>query len=289
MNRLLLLTFTGTVFANSVWAADSWDINENNAGFSIAEASWTIDKVFPGTKLIMDGDYAIRRATVPPRERDCECELPNLDRMIGNVSGHLQWGEGESRLEYGILAITGLAYQQNFQQPTAGFRRRRDTIEWGILQVGKDDPLGIDSYFEANVVRAGRTWGYRLSDTSPWLFTLGVNISSGYAWADSVDETYQDVSNLIIGSWFRVTVSRRGWGELYLGQRVTNGFTLSSPARGGSVSREARARFGYVKRFGNAFALEAFAEKRSFNFADPDLAGLYTKSRRVGAGLSYVF
>ena len=63
-------------------AADPWNINENFAGFSIAEASWTIDESFPGTKLIFDGSYAIRQETVPARERNCVCEpLPDPDRI----------------------------------------------------------------------------------------------------------------------------------------------------------------------------------------------------------------
>src|SRR5690606_7761837 len=89
-----------------------------------------------------------------------------------------------------------------------------------------------------------------------------------------------------IGSWGKGTVSRERWGSFYIEQRVVNGWTFSSPARGGSVQREAHARAGYTNRLRGCLDIEVFAEKRSFNFADPNLADLYTKSKRVGAALS---
>jgi hypothetical protein len=76
---------------------------------------------------------------------------------------------------------------------------------------------------------------------------------------------------------------------LYLEQGVVKCFTLSSPARGGSVSREARLRGGYLNRFYRCLTVDLFFDKRSFNFADPNLVDLYTKSRRVGAKLGCVF
>jgi hypothetical protein len=114
-------------------------------------------------------------------------------------------------------------------------------------------------------------------------------MSGGYSWADSVDETYQEVSNLIVGSALRASVAHEGWGDVYLQQRVVNGFTVSSPARGGAVSREARFRFGYTRRMSNCLVMDLFVEKRSFNFSDPQLPDLYTKSRRIGAELGCSF
>ena len=209
--------------------------------------------------------------------------------MFGTISAHLQWGEGETALEYAMLSFGSLAYQREFDAPDTSFRPIRDTLEWGVFKGGKDDPLGVDSYAELTIVRAGRTWQYRLSDQSPWQFTLGVNLSTGYAWADSFNDTYRDVSNPIVGSWVKGTVNRQRWGEIYLEQRVSNGFTFSSPARGGSVSREARARFGYLNRLYRCLTIDLFSEKRSFNFSDPDLPDLYTKSKRVGLELSCTF
>ena len=166
------------------------------------------------------------------------------------------------------------------------FQPVSDTLEWGVARLSKDDPLGIDSYKELSAVELARTWQYRHSESSPWFFNIGLNLSLGYAWAESIDESYQKVSNPIIGTWFRGTVGRRSWGEIYLEQRVINGFTFSSPARGGSVSREAVARLGYRHELKSCLNLEIFAEKRSFNFSDPNLVDLYTKSRRTGVELS---
>lgn len=155
-----------------------------------------------------------------------------------------------------------------------------------MIRVAEDEPLGIESYVELTVARGSRTWAYRRSSSSPWMMTIGLNVSGGYAWSDSANDSFQDVSNPIVGTWVKGTVSRGRWGTIYLEQRVVNGWTFSSPARGGSVSREARARFGYLRELGRCLNLELFAEKRSFNFADPDGANLYTKSKRVGVQLA---
>ncbi len=288
--RNISVIMVGVLFTTALPAADPWNINENFVGFAIADADWTINQVFPGTKLIIDGRYSIRRGPGKPSQRDCECEPPPIpDRMLGTIDAHLQWGEGETSLEYAILSATALGYQREFEPVAAKFRPLRDTLEWGIVRGGFDDPLGIDSYAEVNLVRGGRTWGYKLSDQSPWLFTLGLKVAVGYAWADSFDPAYQDVANPTIGSWVNGTIKRERWGELYIEQGVINGFTLSSPARGGSVSREAVFRFGYFNQFHRCLTVDLFVDKRSFNFSDPDLVDLYTKSRRTGVELGCVF
>lgn len=269
-------------------AADAWDIDDDYAGIAIAEAHWTIAENFPGTKLILDGRYSLGRRTGQPRARACDCgePLPAAERLRSTFNAHLQWGKGETQLEYGILSYTWKASQRNYaasEEP--GFRTLRDTLEWGIVTVSRDDPLGIDSYVELNIARASRTWQLAMP-SSPWRFTFGINASAGYAWADSYDETYDDVSNMTIGSWGKGTVSRGRWGMLYIEQRIVNGWTFSSPARGGTVQREARARGGYTNRLRGCLEIEVFAEKRSFNFTDPTLVDLYTKSKRVGVALS---
>jgi hypothetical protein len=108
--------------------------------------------------------------------------------------------------------------------------------------------------------------------------------SAGDLW--DIDETCQDVANPIIGSWWRGTAGRQSWGRIYIEHRIVSGFTFSSPARGGSVSREATARFGYVRSMKGCLDLELFMEKRSFNFADSVLPHLYTKSKRTGVAIS---
>lgn len=283
--RLLLIA---ALFAPPLHAADPWDVNEDYVGLAVAEAHWTIDEAFPGTKVILDGRYSLRRRTGQPRPRDCDCgePLPAAQRLRHTIGAHLQWGKGESKLEYGILSYTLKASQRDYDASTAGaFRTLRDTLEWGVINIAKDDPLGVDSYVELNVARASRTWQYTVPRSS-WRFTIGFNASAGYAWADAFDETYEDVSNMTIGSWGKGTVSRGRWGLLYIEQRIVNGWTFSSPDRGGTVQREARARAGYTNRLRGCLNIEVFAEKRSFNFTDPRLADLYTKSKRVGVELS---
>ena len=281
------LAIAGAAFATSLHADDPWDVNADYAGIALAEAHWTIDEAFPGTKVILEGRYSFRRRVGQPRARACDCgePLPAAQRMTGTIGAHLQWGKGETGLEYGVLTFTWKATQRDFDASAPGLRTMRDTLEWGVLQVGKDDPLGIDSYTELSIARAARTWRYGVAN-SPWAFTFGFNGSAGFAWAESTDETFREVSNMVIGSWGKGSVSRGRWGTLYIEQRVVNGWTFSSPARGGTVSREARARAGYTNRLRGCLNLEVFAEKRSFNFTDPQLTDLYTKSKRVGVEIS---
>ena len=155
------------------------------------------------------------------------------------------------------------------------------------MKVSQDEPLGIESYIELTAARIARTWAFQPSE-SPWRFTVGANLGGGYAWAESTDERYRDISNMIVATWAKGTVSRGRRGSIYLEQRVENGWTFSSPARGGPVSRAAVARVGYANRPFELTGFELFAEKRSFNFADPDGPSLYTKAKRVGIEVSCV-
>ena len=270
-------------------AADPWNFDQNYVSASVADAQWTIDEVFPGTKLIVEGRYSFYRGQADPAKRDCACEpLPVPRKTIGTVSAHLQWGEGESGLEYGRLSVTSLGYTWIYETARGEFRPLRDTLTWGGLQAGKDDPLGIKEYYEFSLVEGSRTWQWQPGE-SAFLFTLGVQGWVGYAWAKSVDPTYSEVSNPIVGSAFKATVNRPAWGQVYVEQRVANGFTFSSPSAGGTVSREARFRAGYLNRVYRCLSLELYVEKRSFNFTDHRLDDLYTKSKRAGASLGCAF
>lgn len=287
--RKVAVVILALASAGAARAVDTWDIEQNYAAFAIADEHWTIDETFPGRKLILEGNYTFnsRPGNVP--ESDCVCDPePTPQRLIGTINAHLQWGDGETALEYGVVTFTSVAWEWEHEPDDGDFDTVRDTVEWGVLRLAQDDPLGIESYAELTVARGARTWGYHAMG-SPWTYTVGVNVSGGFAWADSADDRYQDVSNLIAGTWVRGTVARAGWGSLYLEQRVVNGWGLSSPARSGSISREARARFAYQRDFPHRLNLEVFAEKRSFNFADPDLQNLYTASKRVGVQIARLF
>jgi hypothetical protein len=275
--------------ACSARAVDTWDIEQSYAAFAIADAHWTIDDTFPGRKLILEGNYTFNSRPGNAPDSDCACDPePTPQRLVATLNAHLQWGSGETALEYGVISFSSFAWEWEHPLDDGDFDVVRDTVEWGVLRLAEDDPLGIESYAELTVARGARTWGYHAAG-SPWSYTVGVNVSGGFAWADSTDDRYQDVSNLIAGAWIRGTVARAGWGSLYLEQRVVNGWGLSSPARSGSISREARARLAYQRNLPHLLSLEVFAEKRSFNFADPDLQNLYTASKRIGVQIARLF
>ena len=283
------LIVIGLLITQPVTATDSWDLDTNFAGLAIADADWTIDKVFPGTKIIFDGRYSIKRDTLEgPTEDDCCRPQEPAKRMIAIIDAHLQWGEGETGLEYAIVAVTPWAFQRN-TPASEGFNPVRDTMEFGVVQGGFDDPLGIDSYAEITIVRAGRTWGFKTRDESPWTFTVGAKVSLGWAWAESIVDVYKDVSNAIAGMYVNLAIEHERFGKLYTDDRVVPGFTLGSPATNASTSREARIRFGYFNNFYRCMTVDLFVEKRSFNFADPVLPDLYTKSKRSGVEIGCQF
>ena len=269
---------------------DPWNVARNFLSVSIADAQWTIDEDFPGTKIIFDGRWAFQRRLIEPEDDGCDCVTkPPKTRVVGAVRAHLQWGEGDTALEYARVCLTALAEQRDYPVLPGRFSTVRDTYEWGVLQGGKDDPLNVDYYGEVILGRFARTWAW-LFGSSPWRLTVGLEGSFGYAWSESDNESYEEVSNPIIGSTLRASLDRSGGGSLYLQQRVINGFGFSSPARSGAVSREARFSFGYLYPFRNScLALNLFVEKRSFNFSDPQLPDLYTKSKRTGLALGCMF
>lgn len=275
--------------AGAARAVDTWDIQQNYAAFALADAHWTIDESFPGRKLLLEGNYTFNSRPGKVPQTDCACDAEvTPQRLVGTINAHLQWGDGESQLEYGVLTFSSFGWEWEHPLDDGEFDVVRDTVEWGVLRVVEDDPLGIESYVELTVARGARIWGYH-SPGSRWSYTVGVSISGGFAWAEAADERYQDVSNLTAGTWVRGTVARAGWGSIYLEQRVVNGWGLSSPARSGSISREARARLAYQRDLPRSLSFEFFAEKRSFNFADPDLQNLYAASKRIGVQIAKIF
>jgi hypothetical protein len=202
------------------------------------------------------------------------------------IGGHLQWDAGGSDVEFASLFVAAWSLDRELDTSQERLEPLRDTLEVGVVQIGKDEPLGMESYIELDAARAARTWVIE-KPASRWRYTVGVSISGGFAWAESTDPIYADISNLTLGTWAKGTVSHGRWGTMYLEQRVVNGWTFSSPAAGGPVARSAAARFGYFNRLANrCLTFELFAEKRSFNFADPAAPNLYTKAKRVGVEIS---
>lgn len=271
-------------FPNPMAGLDTWDINENYFGGAVAYEDWTINDEFPGTKFVVNGRYTLHRSELERESADCPCNPPPPApfQMMGTLTATAQWGEHD--LERAYLGVSAYSLQRNFEAIGGGWRPLRDTLELGVLAHGMDDPLGVDSYTAITLARVGRTWGW-IPREKPYIVFAGFGVSAGYAWADSVTEKYNDVSNPIAGGWMTLGISRPGWGKLYVEQRAINGFQFSSPSAGGSTSREARFRFGLIKKITGCMTLELFIDKRSFNFSDHRLADLYSKAKRTGAEL----
>ena len=69
--RSISVIMVGMLFTTALPAADPWNINENFVSFGIADADWTINQVFPGTKLIIDGRHKpARHCTEKPGHDD---------------------------------------------------------------------------------------------------------------------------------------------------------------------------------------------------------------------------
>jgi len=289
--RIFIQTLLLCCASASAVAAPYWDLSKDFVGVAIADADWTIDESFRGTKMIFDGRYTLKRDQVSNpagglvRARD---NSEPSDRLIGVIDAQLQWGTSGTGLEYAVISAAPIAFEK-FYAPTTGFSVAHDTWEWGVVRAGFDDPLGIDSYAEIDFVRASRTWAYKRSAQSSWTIEYGVKGAVGLAFAESVDPDYADVSNPIYGVYAQLRFKHDRYGEIYTDDRVVTGFTFGSPATNSSTSREARIRFGYLNQFYRCLTADVFFEKRSFNFADPVLPDLYTKSKRIGAQLGCSF
>lgn len=264
-----------------VYGQDSIEFGQNRIGAAVAGAEWTIDKAFPGTKFIFEADYTFGRGdagSAQPDERD--------ERLLGVLDAHLQWGQGETGLEYYDMKFAAIVRQRTHEIEPGRLDPARDFLEWGTVRLSEDDPLGVDNYAEIGILRLGRAWQKR-SLNRPITFTIDLHTSFGWAWAESFDPRYADVSNPYTGVWMHFAMDHDKWGKLYTADRVVSGTSLGSPKD--SMSREARIRFGYHRRIAGCFDLDVFVEKRSFNFSDEQMPSLYTKSKRYGAQLQCRF
>ena len=124
------------------------------------------------------------------------------------------------------MGVSAISWQRNFPAEQLGWEPLRDTLELGAALAGRDDALGINSYTEITLARAGGTWGW-MPESRKFLVMAGVGLSTGYAWGESTRPEYADVSNPIIGSWTTLGIAWPDWGNLYVEQHVINGFTFS--------------------------------------------------------------
>ena len=265
-----------------------WDFDRMFVSMGGADQAWTIDDKFTGTRAIVDARFTIHRKMLEAQKTEDCCPPPSpAQRLIGVLDGDFQFGDSDTDMEYLILAATPLGYQRNTELKGKKFMVTRDTLEFGRFLYSYDDPLGVDYNTEFHLARGGRTWGYKLSDESPWSVTLGIKVSLGWAWASSIAPQYQDVSNPILGGWFLLNLNHERWGKLYTDQRLVEGFQFRSPSVKEPSSREAVVRAGYIKRFSSGWIIDLFAEKRSFTFEVSTLPTLYTKGRRLGGSIGF--
>lgn len=264
--------------------AAKWDLADNRVGGALIYLEKTRDDKFEGTKLVAEGQYVLKRKAGEVSEARACCSMPSRpENFYGLIDAQLQVGLDGTGLEVARLGFTpwGIVWEPA-KESTGKRRARRDIAELGALRWVKDDPLEVDSYLEFTIGRAGRIGTLKWSNSSPFTLRLGVQVSGGWAWAESADPVYSKVSNPFAGIFIAFALEHERFGKLYTDNRFVNGFSFSSPERGHPTVREAAVRFGYRKWFANCLSMDLFIEKRSFNFEEGGLSGRYTKSGAAG-------
>jgi hypothetical protein len=271
------------IFMASAVQADNWDLGQNSVVLGIADVDWTVSPDFHGTKLLLGGRYIFQREPATAyKQPDAEILKYRLDLA------DFQLGDSSTDLEYAVLGFTYWTYQKKKDITSAkSFNTVRDQLELLQVNASFDDNLGVDYYYELNAGRVGRFWSYKHSDGSPFSISFGLSGSLGWAWANSADPRYADVSNPTMGLWNVLIIGHDYWGQFYVDSRVISGYTFGEPKQ--TLSREANARFGIRRDFGDNLALDFFGEKRSFHFSAFDIPDLYTKARRIALELTYKF
>lgn len=282
MKRIYLLYYSA-LFITSTVQADNWDLGQNSLTIGIGDIDWTISDKFHGTKLLLGGRYVLQR------EAATAYEQPDADILKYRFDlAQFQVGDSDTDLEYAVLGFTYWTYQDKKDQiKPRRFNTNRTQLELLQFNASFDDSLGVDYYYELNAGRIGRFWTYTRSANSAFRFTFGLSGSLGWAWANSKDPRYADVSNPTMGLWNVFIFEHVRWGQFYVDSRVISGYTFGEPKS--TTSREANARFGIRRDFGENLALDFFGEKRSFHYAAFDIPDLYTKARRIALELTYKF
>ncbi len=281
--KKIQIFFTAALLIASTAQADNWDLGQNSLTVGIGDVDWTISPDFHGTKLLLGGRYVFKReAATAYKEPDAEILKYRIDLQ------DFQYGDSPTDLEYVVAGFTYWTYQKKKDLASAkSFHTERTQLELLQVNASFDDSLGVDYYYELNAGKIGRFWAYKWSDSSPFKITFGLNGSLGWAWASSIDPRYADVSNPTMGIWNLLIFEHERWGQFYVDSRVISGYTFGEPKS--TTSREANARFGIRRDFGDQLALDFFGEKRSFHYAAFDIPDLYTKARRIALELTYKF
>lgn len=269
-------------------SAELWDMRERSFGAAIAEEDKATDPKFNGTKLFIDGRYFFNSEVGEVSEKRKCCALPaKPEYFYGLIEGQLRFGFDGTGLEYVMLDFTPWAglYEPTVESPKS-LRATADALKLAAVRFISDDPLEVDSYLELSLFRAGRTGIYQWNKESPAAVTGGVQLLTGWSWAETKVQGYSDVSNPFVGIIFNLAWEHDRWGSIYMDNRFVNGFSFSNPTRGHPMVREARVAFGYLKQMTDNLWLDIVVEKKSFYFDEGGLPGLYRMSRSVAVDLS---
>lgn len=277
--------------ATSQAHAEQRDIHKESVGIAIGREEKTVDPRFEGTKVLLDLRYTLRNEKGDELETRKCCTLPSMpEQMWWMIDTGLRWAPNDGGLEYVRIGVTPWALELTpGREPKKALYATYDILALGTIKFLRDEPLEVDSYLQIDIGRAGRHGELKWSPDSPFTLKGGVESSVGWAWAESENDAYDEVSNPFIGFFLDLSLVHERWGEIYAVGRFINGFSFSSPQRGHPTAREARARFGYAKALPGCMEIDAFLEKRSFYFDDSVLPGLYTKSGTVAAQLNCHF
>lgn len=270
--------------------AELWDIAEKSLGAAIAYENKTTDPKYEGAKLFLDGRYFFKSEVGEFSEKRACCSLPSQpEYFYGVLDAQLRFGlEEGTGLEYVMLDFAPMAaiYEPSIESEK-DLRATGDMLKLGALRFISDDPLEVDYYLELSLFRAGRNGIYQWDRMSAHAFTGGVQLWTGWSWAETRVSGYSEVSNPFVGINFNLAWEHDRWGSVYMENRFMNGFSFSNPSRGHPMVREARVAFGYLKDLTDNIVLDVIFEKKSFYFEEGGLPGLYTMSRSVSADLSY--
>jgi hypothetical protein len=278
------LLITGLLLPTSPALAQNWHLGDNSVGVAIGDQVKTEDESFEGTKLILVGQYALKKASVESSDKkDCCPQASRREVFHGLVDAHLRIGLDDTGLEYTRLGFTPWATVSEPEHDSPKrLRTVREQLELAAIRLTVDDSLEVDHYLELALARAGRIGVYKWSGDSPFTMRGGALASVGWSWAESTDPLYSSVSNPFAGIFLTLSIEHEKLGGVYTTDRFVNGFSFSNPSRGHPTAREAQVRFGYLTNLSRCLTLDIFAEKRSFYFNEGGLPNRYTKSGTFG-------
>ena len=252
---------------------------------------------YKGGKLAVQGRWAWSvDEQEPDPERVC-CARPSKPTLYrGVVDAELRYGFESSDIEVVRVGVIPWARAWDpADDDDSRWDAERDTLEFGTTRYINDDPLELDSYLEVAATRLGRGVSYRARPDSPNVFSIEGDAAVGWAWAESTNQAYQNVSNPYAGVYIDAAWNNSNWGEIYGTARFVNGFSFSNPTRGNPTAREAYVRAGYRRGFGGLvdgrqqWLLDVHFHKRSFYFDEGGLPELYTWVRAYVAEVRYRF